>query len=243
MDTKYPLYTPKDIFISFCGREATEAERWQGVQSGIIFHKRTGNEFLDLFASMVHHYICLLYTSSYQLNFMYWRYFMWNFSGRQNDIQGNGEVLNGNWITGIPFIDEVLVGPQEDMPFDIINNKGHNVYYMLPLLLGILGLLFQAYSGEKGIQSFWVTFFLFFMTGLAIVLYLNQTPYQPRERDYAYAGSFYAFCIWIGFGVAALAKGLERYGKLNPVIAGSVATVLCLFIPIQMLSLIHISAS
>lgn len=165
---------------------------------------------------------------------MYWRYFMWNFSGRQNDIQGNGEVLNGNWITGIPFIDEVLVGPQEDMPFDIINNKGHNVYYMLPLLLGILGLLFQAYSGEKGIQSFWVTFFLFFMTGLAIVLYLNQTPYQPRERDYAYAGSFYAFCIWIGFGVAALAKGLERYGKLNPVIAGSVATVLCLFIPIQM---------
>ena len=128
----------------------------------------------------------------------------------------------------------MLVGPQKDMPFDIINNKGHNVYYMLPLLLGILGLLFQAYSGEKGIQSFWVTFFLFFMTGLAIVLYLNQTPYQPRERDYAYAGSFYAFCIWIGFGVAALAKGLERYGKLNPVIAGSVATVLCLFIPIQM---------
>lgn len=171
---------------------------------------------------------------SYQVNFMYWRYFMWNFSGRQNDIQGNGEVLNGNWITGIPFIDEVLVGPQEDMPFDIINNKGHNVYYMLPLLLGILGLLFQAYSGQKGIQSFWVTFFLFFMTGLAIVLYLNQTPYQPRERDYAYAGSFYAFCIWIGFGVAALAKGLERYAKLNPVIAGSVATVLCLFVPIQM---------
>ena len=171
---------------------------------------------------------------SYQVNFMYWRYFMWNFSGRQNDIQGNGEVLNGNWITGIPFIDTVLVGPQDNMPDDIANNKGHNVYYMLPLLLGILGLLFQAYSGDKGIQSFWVTFFLFFMTGLAIVLYLNQPPYQPRERDYAYAGSFYAFCIWIGFGVAALAKGLERFGKLNPVIAGSVATLLCLFVPIQM---------
>ena len=171
---------------------------------------------------------------SYQVNFMYWRYFMWNFSGRQNDIQGNGEVLNGNWITGIPFIDTVLVGPQDNMPDDIANNKGHNVYYMLPLLLGILGLLFQAYSGDKGIQSFWVTFFLFFMTGLAIVLYLNQAPYQPRERDYAYAGSFYAFCIWIGFGVAALAKGLERFGKLNPVIAGSVATLLCLFVPIQM---------
>ena len=104
------------------------------------------------------------------------------------------------------------------MPFDIINNKGHNVYYMLPLLLGILGLLFQAYAGKKGIQGFWITFFLFFMTGIAIVLYLNQTPYQPRERDYAYAGSFYAFCIWIGFGVAALAKGLQKYGKLSPVI-------------------------
>ena len=171
---------------------------------------------------------------SYQLNFMYWRYFMWNFSGRQNDIQGHGEVSNGNWITGISFIDEALVGPQVDMPLDIANNKGHNVYYMLPLLLGILGLLYQAYAGKKGIQGFWVTFFLFFMTGIAIVLYLNQTPYQPRERDYAYAGSFYAFCIWIGFGVAALAKGLRQYGKLSPVIAGSVATLLSLFVPIQM---------
>ncbi len=171
---------------------------------------------------------------AYQLNFMYWRYFMWNFSGRQNDIQGNGEVLNGNWITGIPFIDEALVGSQEDMPFNIINNKGHNVYYMLPLLLGILGLLYQAYAGKKGIQAFWVTFFLFFMTGIAIVLYLNQAPYQPRERDYAYAGSFYAFCIWIGFGVAALAKGLEKYGKLSAVAAGSIASLLCLFVPIQM---------
>lgn len=176
----------------------------------------------------------LAFFLDYQLNYMYWRYFMWNFSGRQNDIQGHGEVSNGNWITGIPFIDEALVGPQEDMPFDIVNNKGHNVYYMLPLLLGILGLLFQAYAGKKGIQGFWITFFLFFMTGIAIVLYLNQTPYQPRERDYAYAGSFYAFCIWIGFGVAALAKGLQKYGKLSPVIAGSVATVLCLLVPIQM---------
>lgn len=178
----------------------------------------------------------LRYFFAYQLNFMYWRYFMWNFSGRQNDIQGNGEVLNGNWITGIKAIDEVLVGPQDNMPSDIADNKGHNVYYMLPLLLGILGLLYQAYSGQRGIQSFWITFFLFFMTGIAIVLYLNQTPYQPRERDYAYAGSFYAFCIWIGFGVAALARLIQRYGKMSPVVAGSVATVLCLFVPIQMAS-------
>lgn len=176
----------------------------------------------------------LRYFFAYQLNFMYWRYFMWNFSGRQNDIQGYGEILNGNWITGIPFIDEALVGPQKDMPLDIVNNKGHNVYYMLPLLLGILGLLYQAYAGKKGIQGFWITFFLFFMTGIAIVLYLNQTPYQPRERDYAYAGSFYAFCIWIGFGVAAVAKGLERYAKLPAVAAGSVATLVCLLVPIQM---------
>ncbi|MEG1748995.1 MAG: DUF2723 domain-containing protein [Tannerellaceae bacterium] len=171
---------------------------------------------------------------SYQLNFMYWRYFMWNFSGRQNDIQGNGEVLNGNWITGIKAIDEVLVGPQDDMPNDIANNKGHNVYFMLPLLLGILGLLYQAYAGQKGIQTFWITFFLFFMTGIAIVLYLNQTPYQPRERDYAYAGSFYAFCIWIGFGVAALAKGLEKYGKLPAVAAASLASLVSLLVPMQM---------
>ena len=114
----------------------------------------------------------LRYFFAYQLNFMYWRYFMWNFSGRQNDIQGNGEVSNGNWITGIPFIDEALVGPQEDMPFDIVNNKGHNVYYMLPLLLGILGLSYSKLMPERsGIQSFWITFFLFFMTGIAIVLY------------------------------------------------------------------------
>ncbi len=171
---------------------------------------------------------------SYQLNFMYWRYFMWNFSGRQNDIQGHGELTNGNWITGVKFIDEVLVGPQDDMPSRIADNKGHNVYYMLPLLLGIIGLFYQAYSGQKGIQGFWVTFFLFFMTGIAIVLYLNQTPYQPRERDYAYAGSFYAFSIWIGFGVAGLARLLHKYAKASPVIAASIASVLCLFVPIQM---------
>ncbi|MDD4515285.1 DUF2723 domain-containing protein [Massilibacteroides sp.] len=171
---------------------------------------------------------------SYQLNFMYWRYFMWNFSGRQNDIQGHGGVLNGNWVTGIKFIDEALIGPQDNMHVDIANNKGHNVYYLLPLLLGILGLVYQANAGNKGIQSFWITFFLFFMTGIAIVLYLNQTPYQPRERDYAYAGSFYAFCIWVGFGVAALAKLLERYAKLPTVVSASVAAIAALFVPIQM---------
>ena len=170
----------------------------------------------------------------YQLNFMYWRYFMWNFAGRQNDLQGNGEVSKGNWISGFNFIDKHIAGDQTELPSELANNKGHNVFYMMPLILGLIGLFFQAYSGKKGIEEFWVTFFLFFMTGIAIVIYLNQTPYQPRERDYAYAGSFYAFAIWIGLGVAAISKGLERY--LSPKVASSIATIICLIVPIQMVS-------
>ena len=141
----------------------------------------------------------------YQLNYMYWRYFMWNFAGRQNDIQGMGEITHGNWISGFSFIDNPRLGDQSLLPDDLgKGNKGHNVFYLLPLLMGIIGLLWQAYRGRRGIEQFWVVFFLFFMTGIAIVLYLNQTPNQPRERDYAYAGSFYAFCIWVGMGVAGL---------------------------------------
>jgi len=171
---------------------------------------------------------------SYQVNFMYWRYFMWNFAGRQNDIQGHGEIEHGNWITGIPFIDNALVGNQEFLPSDLINNKGRNVFFCLPLILGLIGLFWQAYKGEKGIQQFWVVFFLFFMTGLAIVLYLNQTPMQPRERDYAYAGSFYAFAIWIGMGVAGIAQWLEK--KIGEKPAAVLATILGLFVPVQMVS-------
>jgi hypothetical protein len=171
----------------------------------------------------------------YQVNFMYWRYFMWNFAGRQNDIQGNGEVSNGNWISGIKFLDAMRVGPQDDLPDDIINNKGHNKYYMLPLLLGILGIFYQIYSGKRGTQGFWVTFLLFFMTGLAIVVYLNQTPYQPRERDYAYAGSFYAFCIWIGLGVALVIKALQK-AKIPALPSAVFGSLLCLLIPLQMVS-------
>jgi hypothetical protein len=178
----------------------------------------------------------LRYFFEYQVNFMYWRYFMWNFSGRQNDIQGYGEVSNGNWITGIKFIDQYRVGPQDDLPDSIAKNKGHNKYYMLPLLLGILGVFFQVFSGKKGTEQFWVTFMLFFMTGLAIVVYLNQPPFQPRERDYAYAGSFYAFCIWIGIGTAGVIGGLKKYLKLPDTVAAILGTFLCLLIPIQMVS-------
>ena len=173
---------------------------------------------------------------SYQLNFMYWRYFMWNFAGRQNDLQGSGELEHGNWITGIPFIDNALVGNQEFLPQDLKDNKGHNVFYCLPLLLGIIGLVWQAYRNQKGIQQFWVVFFLFFMTGIAIVLYLNQTPLQPRERDYAYAGSFYAFAIWIGMGVAGIIRLLQKYAKMKEVPAAAVASAVCLLVPVQMVS-------
>ena len=173
---------------------------------------------------------------SYQVNFMYWRYFMWNFAGRQNDIQGNGEAEHGNWITGIPFIDNKLYGDQSLLPPALRENKGHNVFYCLPLLLGLLGLFWQAYRGEKGVRQFWVVFFLFFMTGLAIVLYLNQTPSQPRERDYAYAGSFYAFAIWIGLGVAPVAQLLRKLFETRQVLAGVVASVVCLLVPLQMVS-------
>jgi hypothetical protein len=168
----------------------------------------------------------------YQVGFMYFRYFMWNFAGRQSDIQGNGEITNGNWISGISFIDNYLVGDQTNLPDEMKNNKARNTYYFLPLLLGILGIFYQFSKGEKGVQSFWITFILFFMTGLAIVLYLNQSPYQPRERDYAYAGSFYAFCIWIGLGVLAIAKLLSK--ALDKRISGILATLICLPVPILM---------
>lgn len=172
---------------------------------------------------------------SYQCNFMYWRYFMWNFAGRQNDIQGNGELEHGNWISGIPFFDNWRLGDQSKLPDDLKDNKGHNVFYCLPLLLGLIGLFWQAYRGQRGIRQFWVVFFLFFMTGLAIVIYLNQTPMQPRERDYAYAGSFYAFAIWCGIGVAAIIDLLKRL-NINGTAVSAIVSILCLLVPIQMAS-------
>ena len=178
----------------------------------------------------------------YQVNFMYWRYFMWNFSGRQNDLQSYGDITKGNWITGISFIDNALLGDQSKLPTELRENKGHNVYYMLPLLLGIIGLVWQlskrnnADDQKHGLRSFSIVMLLFFLTGLAIVVYLNQTPYQPRERDYAYAGSFYAFCIWIGFGVMALIDMLQTWiksEKLRAVVA-AVMVLITLLVPIQM---------
>lgn len=137
----------------------------------------------------------------YQIGWMYWRYFMWNFSGRQNDVQGHGGVLNGNWQTGLDFIDEARLGPQDEMPYDMGKNKGKNSFYLIPLILGLLGMI---YHFIKDSRYAFVTLMLFLFTGLMIVIYLNQGPFEPRERDYAFAASFYAFAIWIGLGVYAI---------------------------------------
>ena len=174
---------------------------------------------------------------SYQVNFMYWRYFLWNFVGRQNNIQGHGEVEHGNWITGIRWIDDWLLGcDTSKLPSDLKENKGRNVFYALPLLLGLVGMLWQWRKGSKGKQQFLVVMLLFLMTGLAIVVYLNQTPLQPRERDYAYAGSFYAFAIWIGMGVGMISEKVKvKSGKYATIMA-VLSAIACLLVPIQMVT-------
>ena len=177
----------------------------------------------------------LKYFFGYQLNWMYWRYFMWNFVGRQNDIHSPvpGDPFKGNWESGVGFIDRLMLGDQRDAPEALLNNPGKNHYFFLPLLLGLIGLLFQSFRDKRGA---WVTFLLFFMTGIAIVIYLNQPPYQVRERDYAYAGSFYAFSIWIGLGVAALAGWVnEKLGSGTARVGGSLAvSLLCMGVPVLM---------
>ncbi len=159
----------------------------------------------------------------YQVGHMYVRYFMWNFAGRQNDIQGHGNVLKGNWLSGIPFIDNARLGDQSDVPEHLKNNPARNKYYMLPFILGLIGLFFH-YKKHK--YDFTIVLMLFILTGLAIVVYLNQYPLQPRERDYAYAGSFYAFSIWLGLGVAGLIELLSK--KAPKVISAVMITFITL---------------
>lgn len=182
----------------------------------------------------------LAYFFNYQLNHMYLRYFMWNFAGRQNDINNQyGELDAGNWISGIPFLDNMRLGDQSLLPEDLgSKNKGNNRYYLLPLILGLIGLIWQSFKGDRGIEQFWVVFFLFFMTGIAIVLYLNQPPNQPRERDYAFAGSFYAFAIWIGMGVAGLTQLLSMALKNRKErrYAAAAACLIGVAVPLQMVS-------
>jgi len=163
----------------------------------------------------------------YQVGFMYLRYFMWNFVGRQNDSQGYGDISNGNWLSGINFIDSARLGNQKTLPDSLKNNKARNTYFFLPLLLGLIGAFFHYKNDQK---NFWVVMLLFIMTGLAILVYLNQTPNQPRERDYAYVGSFYAFAIWIGLGVLALVDQIKK--NVPEVVSAVMVTAICLvFVP------------
>ena len=248
----YFVVTHKDKYVyaqnmlfprMYDSSHAQDYESWMGGVDGTeVPYDRCGEQMTVKVPSQIDN---IRFFLSYQCNFMYWRYFMWNFAGRQNDIQGNGELEHGNWITGIPFIDNARLGDQSKLPKDLQaydpvknpgGNKGHNVFYCLPLILGLIGLFWQAFRGRRGIRQFWVVFFLFFMTGLAIVIYLNQTPVQPRERDYAYAGSFYAFAIWCGMGVAALYDLLGKRLKVNRVALAAVIGILCLLVPVQMVS-------
>ena len=225
-------------------------ESWMGGVDGTeVPYDRCGEQMTVKVPTQLEN---LRFFLSYQCNFMYWRYFMWNFAGRQNDLQGNGELEHGNWITGFSWFDNARLGDQSLLPTELKENKGHNVFYCMPLLLGLLGLFWQAWYTRKrkavvngqeklveapiGIQQFWVVFFLFFMTGLAIVIYLNQTPVQPRERDYAYAGSFYAFAIWCGMGVAAITDWLNRKLKKETTVLAAIVGLICLAVPVQMAS-------
>ena len=234
----------------YSSAHAQAYEDWMGgVEGSQVPYDRCGESIMVKVPSQIDN---IRFFLSYQCNFMYWRYFMWNFAGRQNDIQGNGEPEHGNWISGFSFIDDALYGDQSKLPDDLKANKGHNVFYCMPLILGLIGLFWQAWYTRKrkvmkngveteetlpiGIQQFWVVFFLFFMTGLAIVIYLNQTPMQPRERDYAYAGSFYAYAIWCGLGVLAIIDLLKQKMKLSGTAVSAIVAVITLLVPIQMAS-------
>ncbi|MCT4582748.1 MAG: DUF2723 domain-containing protein [Flavobacteriales bacterium] len=186
------------------------------------------------------------YMFKYQLGWMYWRYFMWNFSGRQTDIQGNGitgnsQFLEGNWISGVSFIDEPRIGSQDNLPVYLKDNKGRNVYYMLPLILCLIGFVYHLIKAPK---DWFTVLLLFLLTGIAIVMYLNQKPNEPRERDYAFAASFYAFAIWAGVGVYALFKAavVAKFKEVNPVVyVGVAGTVLMLAIITDFNSAIYVA--
>ncbi len=172
------------------------------------------------------------YLFDYQMGYMYWRYFMWNFVGRQDDNQGKMTKLEGNWLSGIKFLDEIRLGPQDNLPEDALKNKARNTYYFLPLILGLIGFIFMFQQDKK---KFWVLLIFFLFTGLALKIYLNERPFEPRERDYALVGSFYVFCIWIGFGVYAIFDALKAY--LKPKILAPIVTAFCfLAVPVLLAS-------
>ena len=201
----------------------------EGIVSGDDYHKffRTLSPYLEI--QKPSFWSSLQFLFQYQIGYMYWRYFMWNFTGRQNDIAGTYDTLNGNWISGINLFDSLRLGNQSEISEDAKNNKARNTYFFLPFLLGLIGLYFLYQQDPK---RFWVLLLFFLFTGLALKIYLNERPFEPRERDYALVGSFYVFAIWIGMGVFALTHKIKLIIKSN--VAPLTSVILCLFVPLLM---------
>lgn len=223
-DPKFKTLFPR-MWSNQDPQHASEYESWGKVKGNRIQHtNEMGEKEVITKPTMVEN---LRFFFRYQVGHMYFRYFMWNFAGRQDDIQSHGGLLHGNWISGIGFLDNYRLGNQDDRP-ESLDNRANNKYYFLPLLLGLLGLFYLYNLGKEGKRELWLIFLLFIMTGLAIVVYLNQYPVQPRERDYAFAGSFYAFAIWIGLGVLALTEALKKAlpGSLNPALVTVASLIL-----------------
>jgi len=240
-DKKYRTLFPRiwssssehvDVYLDWAGIKESDVYNHRTDANGNIMRDRAGNILYDRSSPRraPSFYQNLKFFFRYQIGHMYFRYFMWNFAGRQNDQQGHGEATYGNWISGIDLIDRYRVGSKQNLPEELMNNPSRNEYYLLPLLLGLLGIFYQA---QKDVKNFWVVTFLFILTGIAIVVYLNQTPLQPRERDYAYAGSFYAFSIWIGIGVYGIFDSVGK--KMQNVTGASLIVLLCfVFVPALM---------
>jgi hypothetical protein len=220
-DERFMTFFPR-MWSNSQRHHASEYQRWADIKGVPITVPKQGGGTEVLNKPTFGENLTFMFR--YQIGHMYLRYFMWNFAGRQNDIQGSGGPLHGNWISGIKFIDEWRLGPQEDLPYDLARNKARNKYYMLPLLLGMIGFFFQL---NKDYRDSIIVTLLFLLTGLAIVLYLNQYSPQPRERDYAFAASFYAFAIWIGLGVLAIAEFISK--KLDMRLAAAATTLVCFF--------------
>jgi hypothetical protein len=224
-DSRFTTYFPR--MYSSDPAHIQIYKEWANIKGEPLTIDQSGKQVIEYKPSFIDN---LAFFIKYQMGYMYFRYFMWNFAGKQNNLNGNGGILNGNWISGIPIIDNAMYGPQEKLPSYLKNNKAHNRYYLLPLLLGIIGMVYQIRKNQSG---FSIVLLLFFMTGLAIVIYLNQTPMQPRERDYSYAGSFYAFSIWIGLGVASIAALLQRFLKNYPSVIAAIGLTF-LSVPVLM---------
>ncbi|SDG63905.1 glycosyltransferase family 117 protein [Psychroflexus sediminis] len=225
-----PEYRGEEELVSIINTFRADYREGEVSSEGYISFLKRFNQYLDVQKPSTASNLNYLF--EFQMGYMYWRYFMWNFVGRQNDNQGKYSNLEGNWLSGIDFIDENRLGSQENLPSDLAENKARNTYYFLPLILGLIGLFFHA---SKDVKRFWVLTVFFLFTGIALKIYLNERPFEPRERDYALVGSFYVFAIWIGMGVYALFHYLKQY--ITPKLVVPLVGVVCLFaVPVLMAS-------